>query len=355
MVSIARPSRGERWSATTTRQIGFFLPPTRVSLTRTAKSQFTSRSSAHGAAAAPSVARWPPTLAAAGHLRQRRHLALLQLTHHLLHLANLLPELFHGLHVRPRAECDPAPPRSVQDRRVAALLRRHRRDDRLQTVEVAIVDLEVPELVADAGHHLQQARERAALADLLHLREEGVERELLLADLLRELGGAALVHLLLGLLDERQHVAHAEDPLRHPVGMEALERVELLAGRRVEDRLAGDGLDRQGGAAAGIAIELRQHDAVEVGDLGEALRDVYGVLAGHRVDDEQDVVRLRSLADLGELLHQLLVDVEPAGGVDEEAGAAVRPRAVEGPLVDVDGVAAGALLVDGRARLRPDL
>ena len=35
IVSITRPSRGERWSATTTRQIGSFLPPTRVSLSLT--------------------------------------------------------------------------------------------------------------------------------------------------------------------------------------------------------------------------------------------------------------------------------------------------------------------------------
>src|SRR3954464_3905097 len=144
---MARPSRGERWSATTTRQIGFFFPPTRVSLTRTAKSQFTSRSGAPAARmGAPLVARSAPTLAAAGHLRQRRHLALLELPHHLPHLAELLHELVHGLHVRARPERDPAPPRPVQDRRVAPLLRRHRGDDRLEAVQVAVVDLQVPEL-----------------------------------------------------------------------------------------------------------------------------------------------------------------------------------------------------------------
>src|SRR6187200_2734234 len=36
IVSIVRPSRGERLSATTIRQIGFFLDPTRLSLIRTA-------------------------------------------------------------------------------------------------------------------------------------------------------------------------------------------------------------------------------------------------------------------------------------------------------------------------------
>ena len=35
---------------------------------------------------------------------------------------------------------------------------------------------------------------------------------------------------LLGPLDERQHVAHAEDPAGEPVRVEDLERVGLLAG-----------------------------------------------------------------------------------------------------------------------------
>ena len=43
---------------------------------------------------------------------------------------------------------------------------------------------------------------------------------------------------------KRQDVAHAEDPLGHAVGVEALELVELLARRREQDRLAGDRLDR---------------------------------------------------------------------------------------------------------------
>src|SRR5204863_9323744 len=123
---MARPSRGERWSATTTRQIGFFFPPTRVSLTRTAKSQFTSRVMDAAPRRRHSSLGAAPTLAAAGHLRQRRHLALLELADHLLHLAELLHQLVHRLHVRARSESDPAPPRAVQDRRVAPFLWRHR-------------------------------------------------------------------------------------------------------------------------------------------------------------------------------------------------------------------------------------
>src|SRR4051795_8146314 len=46
------------------------------------------------------------------------------------------------------------------------------------------------------------------------------------------------------------------------VRVEALERVELLAGGGVQDWLPGDRLDRQGRAAPGIAVELGHDDPV---------------------------------------------------------------------------------------------
>ena len=132
-----------------------------------------------------------------------------------------------------------------------------------------------------------------------------------------------LVDLLLGFLDQAEDVAHAEDALGHAVGVELVEALELLPGRGEEDRLAGDRVDRERGAAAGVAVELGHHDAVELGRLGEGLGDADGVLAGHRVDDEEDVVGLRLLADLRQLGHQVLVDVEAAGGVDDQHVAAL--------------------------------
>ena len=99
--------------------------------------------------------------------------------------------------------------------------------------------------------------------------------------------------------------------------------------RRELDRLAGDGLHRERRAAARVAVELRQDDAVEVDPLLERLRDVDGLLAGHRVEHEQDVRRLRLAPDRGELLHQRLVDVEAAGGVEDHDVAAVGLRALD--------------------------
>ena len=59
-----------------------------------------------------------------------------------------------------------------------------------------------------------------------------------------QLGGHLLLLIgvegLLGLLDQGEHVAHAEDPAGHPVGVEDVEVLQLLAGGGEQDRLAGD-------------------------------------------------------------------------------------------------------------------
>src|SRR4051812_35499753 len=116
---MKRPSRGERWSATTTRQIGFFLLPTRVSRTRTLISAV--RLASRCVTLPSRVLAQLPT---AGQLLQVGDLPARQLTHQLLHLAELLDELADGLDGRAGAVRDPPPPRSVDDLRVGALLRR---------------------------------------------------------------------------------------------------------------------------------------------------------------------------------------------------------------------------------------
>jgi hypothetical protein len=76
------------------------------------------------------------------------------------------------------------------------------------------------------------------------------------------------------------------------VGMERLQRVELLADADQLDRAAGDGPHRQRRTAAGVAVDAGQHDAGDGKTLVERLGDVHGVLAGHGVGDEQRLRRL---------------------------------------------------------------
>src|SRR5919112_5256969 len=333
-VSMKRPSRGERWSATTTRQIGSFLPPTRVSLSRTAMRSFRA-SKRRG------------RLAGLPHERPEvGHLAAPDLAHQLAHLVELLDQLVDLLDARPGALRDAQPARALDELRPPALLRRHRQDDRLDAVDLALVDLHLRQLLAgEAGQHPEDRLQRAHLAQRLELLEEVLERELVAAQLALELARLVLLELALGLLDQRHDVAHAEDPLRHPLGVETLELVELLPHAGEQDRLARDRLGAQRRAAARVAVELRHQHAVEVDRLGELLGDVDGVLSGHRVDDEKDRVRLDRSADLYELVHERRVDVEAAGRVDDEHVLALGLGLVERPARDVDRRGVGAALV----------
>ena len=149
---------------------------------------------------------------------------------------------------------------------------------------------------------------------------------------------------LLGPLDERQDVAHAEDPAGEAVGMEHLEGVGLLAGAQELDRDAGDGRDRERRAAAGVAVDLGQDQAGDGHGGDERLRDRDRLLAGHRIDHEQGLDRLDRGVDLGDLGHERLVDGEAAGRVEDDDVADLALGGLDAAAGDV-----GHARADGRA------
>ncbi len=178
-------------------------------------------------------------------------------------------------------------------------------------------------------------------------RKSSSEKPSPLKRLLGELFGLLLVELLLGLLDERKDVAHAQDAAHDAVGMEGLDGVVLFADAQELDGLAGDVADGQRRAAAGIAVHLGQHHAGEGQLVVELLGGVDGVLSGHGVGHEQDLLRVQQALERLHLVHQLLVDVQAAGGIDDQHVAAA-----------VDGLAArflGQPLDGGGVGLRAPL
>src|SRR6185369_3269554 len=144
------------------------------------------------------------------------------------------------------------------------------------------------------------------------------EREVAGQELLRVLLGLVLVDVLLEVLHQADDVAEPEDAAREALRTELLEAVERLAHAEELDGLPGDLLDRQRRAAAGVAVELREDEAVEREAPVELGRGLHRVLADHGVADEEDVVGLDARLDLLELRHERVVDREPAGGVVDD-------------------------------------
>src|SRR5919201_4342039 len=259
---------------------------------------------------APSLANEAGEAWDAAALGHRAHLA-----HELLHLDELLQQLVHVLNGRAAPPRDAAAARAADDRRVDAFGSRHRRDDRLDLRQLAF-GLRLRDLLRHLLHprdQREQLRQRPELPHLLQLREEVVEREASLQELARLFLGLRSVDVLLRLLHEREHVAHPEDAPGEPVGMERLERVELLPGPQELDRHAGRGADREGRAPARVAVDLGEDESSERQSGAELARRANGVLPGHRVRDEQHLGRMGQRDHALELAHHLVVDVQPPG------------------------------------------
>ena len=97
--------------------------------------------------------------------------------------------------------------------------------------------------LAGAGDQTDQLADRSHLLDLVELAAEVLEREAVLHHPLGGPLGLFLVDVLLHALDEADDVAHAQDALREPVGVERLEPVGPLTGPEEADRAARSRLE----------------------------------------------------------------------------------------------------------------
>ena len=132
--------------------------------------------------------------------------------------------------------------------------------------------------------------------------------------------------------------------------MEHLNLVQLLTGADELDGLAGDGLDGEGCAAAGVAVQLGEHDAGQVQGLVEHLGGVDRVLTNHGIHDEENLSRGDGLFHAGELSHELVVHMEPAGGIQKHDVVAVGSGVLNTGLGNLHRVAQ-SLLEHGHTQL----
>src|SRR6185295_13375435 len=141
-----------------------------------------------------------------------------ELLQHLLHLHELLQQTIHFLNRGPAALRDALAPAAVDDVLLPPFVRRHRADDGLGPRHLlGIYSRRLSAALSGPRHHVAHARnhpeeilEGPHLANRAQLVAKILERELVAPDLRFEPFGVFDVNRGLGLLDERQHVAHAE-------------------------------------------------------------------------------------------------------------------------------------------------
>ena len=116
--------------------------------------------------------------------------------------------------------------------------------------------------------------------------------------------------------------------------MKGLKGVELFAHTHQLDGPAGDRTHRKRRTAAGVTIDTGEHDTGQTKLFVEGLGHIDRVLAGHGIGHQQRLMGLGRRADRGHLVHQFLVDGQPARGVQEDHVVALEGAGLHGALGD---------------------
>src|ERR1035437_4068480 len=316
------PSRGLRESATTSRYTGRLVVPIRFNLILTNVVLLSET--------CLTELRWIDVLELSEHASLAADTLGALAAETLEHALHLLEALEQTIDVGDRGAAaggDALATRALDELGVVALLDRHGKHDRLHAAEVLLRRHRGAGLLdhlAAAREHAEHAFERAHATQLAQLREPVVHGEATCEGTLHHLLGLLLVELLLCAFDQREDITHAENPRCHPIGGEGLEVGDLLAGAAIHDRLADGFAHRERRPTSCVAVELGEDDAVHMNGIVEALGNVHRLLAGHRIDGEDDLVHGGRLANVAQLVEERLVDLETAGGV-EDHHVAVEP------------------------------
>lgn len=94
--------------------------------------------------------------------------------------------------------------------------------------------------------------------------------------------------------------------------------------------------DGQRGTAARVAVDLGQHHAGQRQRFVKRLGGIGGVLAGHGVDHEQGFHRLDRRVHLFDLVHHRFVNVQTAGGIDDQYVVEFQLGLLQRAIDDVD-------------------
>src|SRR6185295_3047939 len=97
----------------------------------------------------------------------------------------------------------------------------------------------------------------------------------------------------------------------------------------------GDGRDAERGAAAGVAVDLGKDKAGDGYGGDERLRHADRFLSGHRIDDQKGLDGLHGGVEVGDLLHEGLVDAEPPGSVEDHDVADLSPGGFDALAGDI--------------------
>src|SRR5206468_11252403 len=118
--------------------------------------------------------------------------------------------------------------------------------------------------------------------------------------------------------DERQNVAHSQDPLGHAVRIEGLEGVIFFAYTNEFYRLTSGLLNGKRRTPARVTVHLCQDHACNAYPPVNLICRANRILTCHRVSDEKNFYWMCLTLYTNQLVHQLIIDVQASGCIDQQ-------------------------------------
>ena len=167
-----------------------------------------------------------------------------------------------------------------------------------------------------ARNHAEQRLHRTELTHLLKLSQEVVQTKSALGHFGCSFLSFFLIKLLLRLFNQSENITHIENARRHAVWVEDLKILQTFTGRREQNWLTSDARHRQGSTTARIAIHLGEDYTSEINAFVEGLCGGYRILTNHGVDNEQNLMRINSIANIARLLHEFFINTQTTCGIN---------------------------------------
>ena len=191
------------------------------------------------------------------------------------------------------------------------------------------------------GQFFQQRGNAAHLAHLADLLLEIIQiKAFARLELLRQGLGFFLVDAALGVFNQTENVAHAEDARGHALRVKLLDTGKLFAHPGKLDRLAGDMTHRQGRPAPGITVELGQHHTRQRQRFIEGFGCIHGILAQHGINHKQRFDGLELGVQLLDLVHHGRINRQAARRIDEKHIVIMLLRIIQRGGGDIGGLLA---------------
>ncbi len=97
--------------------------------------------------------------------------------------------------------------------------------------------------------------------------------------------------------------------------MEGLQAIHLLTNPDILDGLARHCLHGQGCPTPGITVELGEDHTADFQPFIESFSHIDSILACHGVHNQENLRGIHRGFDLHQLFHELLIHMQPAGGI----------------------------------------